>query len=272
MSDQQHAPKPRNVNIRRVALPTEHGGWAFVLYPMLLALLIAPSLLGFFLGLSALAAFLIHQPFKQWWSDYRVKRTIARTPIARNFMIGYSLVAVGAFGVVLLAHTNADFLLPLVLAVPFVMVQQGYDARGRSRDLTAELSGALALSATAPAIAVLGGFVLADAMLVWLLMVIWVVTSIFYVRVRLRLEKNRLADYDLQYVALVHGLGLVLIGLAWYSEALPFAALLAMGILAARAAWGLSSYRRRVKAIQIGLGEVVFGLIFVLLCAVGYQL
>lgn len=259
----------RKVNIRRVALPTEHGGWAFVLNPILLAMLASPSLDGFLLGVAAISAFLIHQPFKQWWSDYRVKRKIPRTVVARNFIIGYAVVAVLAFGYVL-ATNRLDFMLPIVLAIPFALMQQTYDARGRSRDLVAELTGALALSATGPAIAVLGGWSLEDAMLLWLLLIVWVVTSIFYVRVRLRLDKQRLDDYDLQYVAVVHGLGLLLVGLVWLNETFPFWMVAAVLLLCVRAAWGLSPYRRKVKVIRIGIGEVLIGFAYVLLCAIGY--
>lgn len=264
----QH-PKARKVNIRRVALPTEHGGWAFVLNPILLGLLVVPSLDGLLLGVAALCTFLIHQPFKQWWSDYRVKRKIARTPIARNFALAYAVVAALAAGYVISQNAGA-FLLPLALAVPLGITQQMYDAQGRSRELVPELCGALALSAVGPAIAVLGGWDLEAALLLWLLLIVWVVTAIFYVRVRLRLEKGRLNDYDLQYVALVHGVGLLLVGLAWYNGALPFLAWVAVGMLAARAAWGLSALRRRVNAIRIGIGEVLIGLLYLLVCAVGY--
>jgi len=232
---------------------------------------VAPSWDGLLLGIAALSAFLIHQPFKQWWSDVRVKRKIPRTAVARNFMIGYTVTALLAFGVVLLRNRGTlDFAFPFVMAFPFVAIQQMYDAKGRSRALGAELCGALALSATAPAISVLGGFALEDAMLVWLLVVVWVITSIFYVRTRLRLEKGRLDDYDIQYVGMLHGLGLLIVGVGWYNQALPLLALIAMAFLAIRAAWGLSPYRRPVKAIQIGIGEVFVGLTYTLLCAVGY--
>lgn len=255
--------------MRRVALPTEHGGWAFVLNPILLALLVVPSLDGLLLGVAAVSAFLIHQPFKQWWSDYRVKRNIPRTPIARNFIIAYASIAMLAFGYVFTRNSGA-YLLPLVLAIPLGITQQMYDTQGRSRELVPELCGALALSAVGPAITVLGGWDLKAAMLLWLLLIVWVVTAIFYVRVRLRLEKGRLNDHDLQYVGVVHGIGLVLVGLAWYNAALPFLSLVAVGLLAMRATWGLSPYRRHVKAIRIGIGEVLIGLAYVMLCAVGY--
>jgi len=63
--------RPANVRWRSVALPTEHGGWAFISEPVLLGLLLAPSAGGLALGLAAFAAFLLRQPFKLYAKDIR---------------------------------------------------------------------------------------------------------------------------------------------------------------------------------------------------------
>lgn len=259
-------PQTRKVKLKTIVIPQEHGGWAFVLNPILLALLVQPSLWGFGLGVAALSAFLVHQPFKLWWKDYRVGRVIARTPIARNFMLIYGGVALVAFGAVLL-NNPLDYLLPLVLAFPLAMMQLSYDALGRARELIPELCGAVALAAVGPAMTVLGGWELGEAMLLWLLLVIWATTSIVYVRVRLRLERRRVGDYDLHYVALLHGGGLILVLALANSGALSWLVVLAMVLLAGRAAWGLSPLRRPVKAIRVGIMEVIFGLCYTLLLA-----
>jgi len=44
-------------NIRAVALPAEHGGWALIIEPIALGLLVAPSITGLFIGAEALASF-----------------------------------------------------------------------------------------------------------------------------------------------------------------------------------------------------------------------
>lgn len=260
--------RPR-LNLRNTLLPQEHGGWAFVLNPILLALLVAPSVRGVLLGVAAISVFLLHQPFKLWWKDFRVKRVIPRTKVARSAILVYGAVALGCLAAVLLSG-GWGFLLPLALSVPLVQTQLLYDARNKNRHLIPELCGAVALGAVGPAMAILGGWEEADALLLWLLLTVWAVTSIFYVRVRLRLERNRLDDYDLHYVATVHGSGAVLVLLAVNAGALPWLALVAVGVLAARAAYGLSAFRRPAKAVQVGLQEVVLGLVFTLLVAVGY--
>ena len=258
------------VKLARTILPQQHGGWAFVLNPILLAMLVKPSLWGFLLGVAAVSAFLVHQPFKLWWKDYRVGRSIPRTPIARNFMLIYAGVALVAFFAVLL-NSDLNFMLPLAMAFPLAMLQLTYDAMGRGREMLPEMTGAIALAAVGPAMIYLGGATMPDAMVLWLLLVYWAVASILYVRVRLRLERNKAGDYDFHYVGLMHGLGAVLIASAVYSESMSIFALLAALVLCGRAAWGLSPYRRPVKAIKVGIFEVIYGLAYTLLLAAGFS-
>ncbi|MCB0162365.1 MAG: YwiC-like family protein, partial [Caldilineaceae bacterium] len=49
---------------RSIALPTEHGGWGFLLEPLLLGRLVAPSAAGLLLLVATVAAFLLRQPLK----------------------------------------------------------------------------------------------------------------------------------------------------------------------------------------------------------------
>src|SRR5262245_5381791 len=108
-------PKPAGVRgalVRSVALPSEHGGWSFLLEPVLLGLLVAFSWPGVLLAVAALGAFLAHQPLKTAIKDVRAGRNAPRTVLAKRFAAGYSLVAVAALaGVLVLA--GPQFLLAL---------------------------------------------------------------------------------------------------------------------------------------------------------------
>jgi hypothetical protein len=55
-----------------------------------------------------------------------------------------------------------------------------------------------------------------------------------------------------------------------YLGLLPRLAVLAVAILAARAFWGLSPLRRPARAQVIGVQEIMYGLLTVLLTALGY--
>jgi hypothetical protein len=57
------------VSLRAVALPPEHGGWGFVLEPLILGLAVAPSAAGAALAFFALGAFLARHPLKLLLND-----------------------------------------------------------------------------------------------------------------------------------------------------------------------------------------------------------
>jgi hypothetical protein len=120
------------VHLKSVALPSEHGGWGFLVEPILLGSLVAGSVSGLILSLAIVSTFLIHQPLKIALKDHLKRRRSPRTAWAERFVAGYS-----GFGIVLLymIALNADprFVVPLLLAFPFLLVQVGYDARNQSR-------------------------------------------------------------------------------------------------------------------------------------------
>jgi len=65
------AAKPTsNVRLKSIALPVEHGGWAFLIEPLLLGMLLAPSLSGFCVCIAAFGIFLLYQPLQLVLKDY----------------------------------------------------------------------------------------------------------------------------------------------------------------------------------------------------------
>jgi hypothetical protein len=263
------SPTTPSVRLRSIALPAEHGGWSFLLEPVLLALLVVPSMAGFWLTLATALAFLAHQPIKLTIKDWRSRRRVARTRWAERFALIYGLSASGAF---LLAHLTSDtaFWLPLVMAAPLAVVQVIYDAANRSRALVPEIAGALALGAVAPAVALIGGWSLVAALLLWLILVLRTLTSILYVRARLRLEYGKPAQSGVAIGA--HAAGVALLAGFAIDRMVPLLAPVAMMILLLRAGLGLSRYRKPAPANAIGLREMGFGLLTVLLVAAGYAM
>ena len=71
-----------NVRIKSIALPSEHGGWSLVLEPVVLGLLVIPSLAGLFLGLTALFLFLLRHPLRILIGDLKKKLLFPRTKFA----------------------------------------------------------------------------------------------------------------------------------------------------------------------------------------------
>lgn len=258
-----------NLNFKRIALPASHGGWGFLLEPILLGLLVAPSVAGGWLSLAAFGVFLLQQPLRLTLADWLKRRRYPRTRWAERFVALYGLVMVMSFGLALVT-TLAPFWHPLLLAMPLASFQLYYDVKNRGRDLLPELAGALALGALAPAIALAAGWSLFPALTLWLILATRAITSIMYVRARLRLERGEeVTRWPVSLVHLLSGLGL-----SWmaYLGSTSWLVVIALVVLAGRAIIGLSPYRRTVPTRVIGFQEMGYGLLVVLLTAIGYRL
>jgi hypothetical protein len=255
------------VRLKSIALPPEHGAWGFLLEPIVLGLAIAPTWAGLGLALGVIGLFLVRHPLKLAFADWQRRKRYARTVIAERVLLVYGALA--AIGMLLaIALGGVELLLPLVLAAPLVLLMIAGTLQNRGRDLLPELAGAAALAATASSMALAGGESAGTALALWVILNARSLPSILYVRARLRLEKDK--PFSLPTVTLSHLAGvaavlaLILAGLA------PVLPLLAMAILLVRALVGLSPYRRRVQTRTIGFLEIGYGLMVVVLTAVGY--
>jgi hypothetical protein len=242
----------------------EHGGWGFLLEPILAGLLVAPSWAGFWLALAAVAVFLLHQPLKVALKDWRSRRSYVRTRWAWRFALLYAGVALLSFGLGL-AHVASPVFLPLLLAVLLSAVQFFYEARNRGRELIPEVFGALALAAAAPVILLAGGQSLTQALALWVLLGLRVVTSLMYVRTKLRYLRGKAASrwptVAAHLAALVAAAGLVWGGVvsAWLVVALL--------LLTGRAVYSLYYATGAVRPKIIGFQELAFGVAYVVLVA-----
>ncbi len=255
------------VRLKSVAIPNEHGGWGFLSEPLILGLLLAPTLPGAGIALATAGAFLTRHPLKLAAADWRRGRRFARTGMAERVAAVYAAVALAGLALAL-ALAGPGILAPLVIAAPLGLVQIGFDLRGQSRQLLPELSGPVALAASASMIALAGGWQLLPALLLIPLLAARAIPSILYVRARLRLSKGQPASPAAAIVWHIAGAAMAA-GLA-AANLTPWLAVVALTILTLRAAWGLQEHRRNVPAKTIGFMELGFGLLTVLLIAAGY--
>lgn len=258
-----------NVSLKTVALPAQHGGWGFLAEPILLGLLIAPSSGALWLSLAALGAFLLHQPLKLAVKDLRKGKRYERTTWALRFALTYAALAALGFALALMS-AGPGFLLPILYAVPLALAQLWYEFQNEGRSMAAEICGALAFGAIAPAAALMSGWGIVPAMALWLALAIRAATSILYVRARLRLEYGRPAQPQPVIYTHIAGL-LVFVGLA-LADWLPWLPVLGGLVLLARAWLGLSDQRKPTPAKIIGFRELGYGLGFVALIVLGYAL
>lgn len=254
----------RKVNLRSIALPAEHGGWGFLIEPMLLGLLVAPTWQAAVLCISVFAFFLVHQPLKLAAKDHQKGRRIERTIYAERFAIGYGLIGVFTLLVVAI-NSDPIFLLPFGVALPMMAVQLYYDARNQSRAVVSEMAGGLALGSTATAIALIGGVDMVPAFILWVLLAARIIPAIIYVRARLRLEKGK--DWEALPVWVSHAIALAVIFALFASGLTTWWAVLAIGILTFRALKGISKYRKPVKPSQVGISEMILGFLTAVLYA-----
>lgn len=265
----RRATRPR-VPLKTLALPNEHGAWALALEPAVLALLVAPSAAGALLAFAGLAAMLAQHPFALFLTDVRRGKRYPRTGLAARFAALYGSVTIAAaLGALALADGTA-WLLPVAFAAPLAALQLRYDTRNAGRELTPELAGAGAVGALSASIAMAAGWSLAPALGLWLVMALRSLPSILWVRTRLALAYGRDAD---RRPALAATLGAVAVAavLAWLGST-PWTVVMATGILAVRAGWGLSRFRRPTTAVGVGIRELVYGVTYLLLAAAGYAL
>jgi len=215
----------------------------------------------------AIGAFLTRQPLKVLIADRLGMKDDERAKAALKFTLLYVMIFVAGLGGTL-ATAGPGPLMPFVFVLPFAVIQIYCDVSRKSRQLIPELTGAVSISASAAAIALAGGFTWASAIGLWMIFIARLIPSILYVRQRLRLEKGK--SYSRSVPAIVHAAALLLVlGLAYYGQG-PYLVILAMIVLLWRAVSGLSPNRKPIRAMQIGVREVIYGAITVSTIIIGH--
>jgi hypothetical protein len=257
------------VNVKTIALPIEHGSWGFVFEPLTAGLLIAFSPSALWIVLLVTGAFLTRQPLKVLLNAWQAKREMPQTPVAQKFVLIYGAIfTAGLLGSLYFVPANA--FVPFLCVLPLAACQIYFDASRKSRELLPELTGAIAISSSVAVIALADHWTFPAAVGLWAIFVARLIPSILYVRNRLKLEKGK--DFSRIVPVASHAAALGLIGaLAFYGLS-PLLTVLMFAVLLVRAGVGLSKYRSKIKAMRIGVWEVVYGTLTALSVVVGYYL
>ncbi len=254
------------LRLKPLALPVEHGGWGLLAAPVVLGLLVAPSVAALGVGLGACLAFLARHPLKLAAADWRQGRRTARTRAAERFALLYACLAVVALA--LAAGSAPGWWWPLAAALPLAFAQFLDDVRHQGRKLLPELLGAVALASVVAAELRASGWSLAVSFSAWAIVAAKTTSAVLYVRARIRCDRG--LDVGRAAVLGAHALGLAAaVGLA-ASNQTPWLAVLGFFLLLSRAAHGLSRFHRPVPARVVGMMELSWSAVFVLLAAVGY--
>jgi hypothetical protein len=257
------------VRLRTIAFPTEHGGWGFLAEPVLLGFALAPSGAGLAIGVATVSAFLIRHPSKLYWRNRHRLDLSPRFRIARRFALLYGAIAVAGFAVAM-ALVGWKPLLPFLILSPLFATYTAFDVKNQARRIVPEIVAPMGLAASAPAIALAGGWEWSVAWTLWLLLQARAVPSILYVRARLRLERGNKID---RRPSIISHLAAIAVGAAlWSADVAPLLTTCALVVLLVRSVRGLSQGRRPAKAMEVGFSELGFGLGYVLVTVIGFRL
>jgi len=248
--------------LRAVAVPSEHGGWGLTAEPILLGLLVAPSVAGGALGAAAVLAFLVRTPLKvvlvDQWRHRRLRRTVLAERVAAA-----ELVVLGALVVLAALRTGRAWWAPLLAAAPLVAVELWFDMRSRSRRLVPELCGAVGIASVAAVIARAGGEGWSVSIGLWVVLSARSIASVPFARAQVQRIKRHCIQRRGVDLAQAAALAIVLAG--WAAGAVPVAAVVAVGAAAACQLWWV---RVRPPAVAIlGVTQVGVGITIVLVTA-----
>ena len=123
MTERSHGP-------RELLLPKEHGSWSLAFEPVVLGLLVAPSVAGVALALAASAGFFLRRPLKLAVTapaDDPRRRPARRWAAVLMFGAGLALAGAAALG-------NVGALWPLAMAAPCGLLFLWFDLRQAMRE------------------------------------------------------------------------------------------------------------------------------------------
>lgn len=250
-------------------MPVEHGAWGFLFEPALAGLIIAPSAAAPFILLLVVGAFLTRQPLKFLLGDQLQKRRLPRTGIALRFVLIFGGIAVvGLLGSVFFASPTS--FIPFLIAAPITVYLIIQDIARQTRTILPEMLAAFALASSITAFALADGWKFLPAFALWAIMSARLIPSVLYVRSRLRLEKGK------RFLAFVpiaaHVLALIAVSVFYFFGLSSILTISMAAFLLARAAFGLSRFRRPLKAKAVGIREVIYGVLYALTIVFGYYL
>jgi YwiC-like protein len=259
---------------RVIALPQDHGSWIFLFSPLLIGLFAGGNFStgSLALSVSALAAFLIRQPFSIATKAYSGRRPKTDLPAAFFWIIIYCtmlsitlliLIAYGYFFILFLAIPGiAVFLLHLYLV-----------SKGKERGQAGvEILGTGVISLTAPAAYWISlGYYSADGWWLWMLTWLQAAASIIYAY--LRLKQRALQEMPILKEKIRLGLRAL-----WYSsfnlffsltfsllDILPSLIFLPYLLQWIETLWGILNPAIGYKPTRIGIRQLVVSSLFTLL-------
>lgn len=250
--------KPR---LSTVALPAEHGSWAFLYEPLLCGLWLAPSWAGLWFAVATCALFLLRHPLKLLWLGWQRGVQTPKQRLAQQVVGGYAVAAVLALLAAGFTASSYQFMGLALVLLPLAGFVIAADLGWGSRHLLTELLAPTVLAGPAGCLVLLGGGDYPAALGVWLLLCGRAIPAVLLVRVLVQERKQNFLPAWPPLVSHSFGLVVGLVGsaLGWWSWWISGI----YGVLLGRAVWLLSRWRPELTIKQLGFVEVGFGLLTV---------
>lgn len=262
-------PAKSRIPAKSIAMPLEHGAWGFLFEPLLAGLLMFATLSGSFIAILFVGAFLCRQPLKFVVGDLLAGKRLPRTAVAVRWLTYFSVIAAfGAIGIYFTAVPRS--LIPLVLSAPIAIYLILQDASRKSREMVPELLGASVLASSIASLSLAAGQSFPFAFGLWFTMIARLIPSVVYVRNRLRLEKGK--DYSIVWPFVAHVAAILMLGAMYLFGFGSVLTLVVAAVLLERSVTGLSANRKLQTAKQLGVREVIYGVIYALSVVIGYYI
>lgn len=236
--------------------PREHGSWSLALEPLVLALLVAPSLGGIVLTAAALLAMLARRPLKICIREVRLERR----QNARFILASISAASAGLLLTV--ALTNPSGWWPwLALAAVCALLFGTLDVKNEARSQLAEIAGTATFCLVSAAIVELGCGSSRRATCVAIVAAARCIPTVLFVRTYLRSGKAPIGTVPISWgpSLVAAGVGVSLVGFRLVPSITAFF-LVWFGFRAVL----LAKIKPRVPARTIGISEMIAGASFVL--------
>lgn len=257
-------------------LPQEHGAWAMLYAPLLIAVLVIGqfALTAFLFLLATTAIFLAHEPL-----SILVKLNPKRPSSPQIFRASkiwlaiYLALALAATAPLLFIYQRW-LLLPFGVALVVLLATHIYLAAKREeRSVGGEFLGVISLTLTAPgAYYVVTGRLDQISWWLWLLNIVYFTSSIFYVKMRVsRFAKKSSAQKMTWQCSIYHSFLALTLALCWWQGWLTAFVALAFLPIVLRSFVGLKPQTGKLNLKLIGLAESIYTLIFVIFLTLGLQ-
>lgn len=261
---------------RQIMIPHEHGAWAMLYVPFLLTLFVVGKFDFRFIAALLLltSVFFAHEPLAQLariksWSHNATDRR--RQAI---LWLGVYLFFAALASAPLIFLYRLWFLLPIgAFVMLFLSAHAWLISRKSDRTVHSELLGILCLTSSAPVLY----YVLQHrfdnvSYLLWLLNVLYFISSIFYVKMVVARFTGKGSSRSTLYCALYHAALLAILLFLTHTGLVPALVLIAFLPIFIRAAFAMRPRNARLNLRKVGFAETGFTLFFLVVTVLAYRL